>query len=332
MNILIVKYGALGDVVRTSYFLKPLSEKYPDAGIYWLTSKNSKELLIYNPYITFLTDNINELKEVYFDWVISLDDESEILSKINLLKFNKITGAYLDENNNHKYTKDAELWFDMGIISKFGKEKADELKKKNQLTHDEIFSEILNINNIQPCFFNSFAIENRIKIQFSNEYFHIGINSGAGKRWPSKSMNTSEVVNLINHLCNLRIKNKNVFIHLLGGNDEQERNKLIKQNATRCKFIDIVETSHSLLEFAAVIKYCDYIITSDSLALHFAISQGIPNLSFYAPTSANEINTFGTGIKVLTLSEDYCSYKPDCDNSSITAERIINAFKKHILI
>jgi len=74
----------------------------------------------------------------------------------------------------------------------------------------------------------------------------------------------------------------------------------------------------------------NYVISSDSLALHLAISQGIPNLSFYAPTSANEIDTFGTGIKVKSLSKDYCSYRPDADNSSITAIRIYKAFCLHM--
>ncbi len=100
--------------------------------------------------------------------------------------------------------------------------------------------------------------------------------------------------------------------------------------AVRKKKIICEDTEQSILIFASVIKACDYIITSDSLALHLAIAQKIPNLSFYAPTSAAEIDTFGTGVKVISTSEDYCSYKPDADNSTITNDRILKALKKHL--
>jgi heptosyltransferase II len=51
-------------------------------------------------------------------------------------------------------------------------------------------------------------------------------------------------------------------------------------------------------------------------------------LSFYAPTSAVEIETFGLGVKVISTSPDYCNYQRDADNSSITATRIMAAFEQ----
>ncbi len=331
MIILIVKFGAFGDVVRTSYFLKPLLDKYTNAKIYWITSTKSKDLLIHNPFIFYLTDKFSELKNIFFDWIISLDDEFEILSGLKEIKSMKITGAYINDNNTVNYSTDSALWFDMGLISKYGKEKADRLKKHNKLSHSEIFSKILKIENIKPYFFNSKQIEYEVKSNFANNYYHIGINSGAGKRWPSKSMTITEVVKLIKYLCSQKVNNKQVFINLLGGEDENERNKIILELTDKCKYIRILDTSKSLLNFAAVIKCCDYIISSDSLALHLAISQGVKNLSFYAPTSASEIDVFGTGVKVISTSNDYCNYKSECDNSSITAERVIKSFNNHFL-
>lgn len=82
----------------------------------------------------------------------------------------------------------------------------------------------------------------------------------------------------------------------------------------------------SVLDFAAHVKALAFLITSESLALHLAISQSVPSLSFYAPTSAAEIGTFGRGIKVCSTTHDYCSYRPDADNSTITAERLWEAF------
>ena len=68
------------------------------------------------------------------------------------------------------------------------------------------------------------------------------------------------------------------------------------------------------------------IFSSDSLGMHLAIAQRVPSVSFFAPTSADEINTFGFGEKVVSLSADYCSYRPDADNTSLTGERLMEAF------
>ena len=85
MKILIVKYGALGDVVRTSYILRGIVEKYSNVSITWLTSKVAKDLLRFNHNIdNILTEDCN-FKKVFdeeFDLVLSLDDELEILKKI----------------------------------------------------------------------------------------------------------------------------------------------------------------------------------------------------------------------------------------------------------
>ena len=52
-NILIVKHGALGDVVRTSYFANSL--KYEKkVKIYWLTSPHCLDLLNCNPNIDYI--------------------------------------------------------------------------------------------------------------------------------------------------------------------------------------------------------------------------------------------------------------------------------------
>lgn len=331
MKILIIKFGALGDVVRTTYFLMPLKHKYVDSQIYWFTAKSSMELLKFNPFIFKSTYNYEDLIGIKFDWVISLDDEYEVLLHLNKIQYSKITGSYINSEGKASYTIDSSIWFDMGLLSKYGKQRADELKKKNKLNHTQIFANIfgVSVNDVKPVFYNSALLEKETKILFNDKYFHIGINSGAGNRWRNKEMNLSEVIKLINILKELNINNKKVFIHLLGGEKELTRNNEILKYFSNDN-VDIQQTTESVLKFAAVIKFCNYLITSDTLALHLAIAQKIPNLSFFAPTSATEIDTFGSGVKVISTSGDYCNYSSDCDNSSITAIRVYNALKKHI--
>ena len=326
MKILIVKFGALGDVVRTSYFLPGLIKKYSDPEIYWYTSSSSIPLLSSNKYIKKLITN-KDANYVFatnnFDYVISLDDEKAILEK--LLRFNIFVdvGAYIDsENGNITYTSNSSAWFDMGLLSKFGKKTADILKKNNQMEHNQIFESILGIRIDRPYFFT----DRNIKVEdfkLSTSNFNIGLNCGAGGRWQNKRLPIKEAVSLINRLNSATINKKEIKIFLLGGEAEIELNRSIKG---MCKS-DVIDTGskHSLKQFAKIISMLDLIVTSDSLALHLSIAQGIPSVSFFAPTSAAEIGLFGNGAKVMSLSKDYCSYTSDADNLSITSDRIIDS-------
>ncbi|MCL5023589.1 MAG: hypothetical protein M1497_09535 [Nitrospirae bacterium] len=330
MNILILKVGALGDVVRTSYILPGLHRKYDSPKIWWLTSSASFDLLRFNPYISELlvAEMPRNLSQTMFDLVISLDDEVELLSLLDGVRYREIIGAYLKEGKP-VYTDSAEVWFDMGLISRFGKTRADELKKLNRREHNQIFASMFGIEIKEPAFFNSPLIEKAMARRFGGNYFSIGINSGAGSRWQSKELLFQETVALIRKLLSLEVSGRKTAVYLLGGKEEEERHRRIRSIISSERLFD-AGNGNSLLEFAAIIKACDYVIASDSLAVHLAISQKVKNLSFFAPTSAAEIGTFGTGVKVISLSPDYCSYSKDVDNSTITAERILAKMMTHL--
>ena len=66
-------------------------------------------------------------------------------------------------------------------------------------------------------------------------------------------------------------------------------------------------------------------LTSDSLALHLGLAMEVPTVSFFAPTSAPEIDLFGLGEKVASTAPDYCSYRRDVDRSTLTVERLLDA-------
>jgi heptosyltransferase-2 len=330
-NILIVKYGALGDVVRTSYILKGLCNKYRNARIFWLTAERSLDVLRFNPMIFALATpgpQLAALQNTLFDLVISLDDEIEILKTIDQLNYQKLVGACL-VGGSPTYTPEAAEWFDMGLISRLGKQRADQLKRENHREHNEILASMLEIDIDEPAFYNSALIEARMATRFDRRFFNIGLNSGAGGRWQSKELPIGETVELIEKLLELEILGNRSRVHLLGGEDELERHCEIMARVASDRLHD-TGNDNTLLEFAALVRQCDYLITSDSLALHLAISQQVHNLSFYAPTSAAEIGTFDTGVKVLSSAADYCSYRPDADNSSITADRILAAMHEHL--
>lgn len=331
-KILIVKFGALGDVIRTTFFLAGLKKK--NFSIYFLTANSSSELLRHNPYIDciVLPDlNLSVIYEHEFEHVYSLDDEKEILNLVRKVTTQNYTGAFLATDGVSRYTSNSATWFDMGLLSRHGKDTADRLKKSNQLTHAEIFQTIFKTKPSAE-FFNAPHIEEQIKtyldsLVHNDKIIKIGINSGAGGRWESKALPITQVIKLIKLI--LAIPDDRIHVYLFGGAQELDRHQAVTQAIINKRLID-TGNHHQLLEFAALIKHMDYLISSDSLALHLAIAQKVKNLSFYAPTSAVEIETFGTGVKVISNSPDYCDYKKETRQNDLTAEKIFATFQSWI--
>lgn len=328
MKVLIVKHGAFGDVVRTNYLVTAFCKKFNPI-LHWFTKDKSIDLITNSKYITNIYTHINQLDN-YYDKIFSLDDELSILKSIKDIKYGEIIGAYLDGLGSIKYSRNTSEWFDMGIISKYGLTHANFLKKNNKKTHCEIFKKIFKIDDVVPIFFGDKVAELKWKKKRINDFFYLCINPFAGQRWPSKELNEQEYSKLITLLDNFftyKLNQKIIFV-LLSDKDNMHRCNILKKISDK---IEIWNTSNSLIDAAAAVKACDAVITSDSLILHLAISQKITNLSFYSPTSANEINTFGNGYKIKSLDNDYCSYNKNANNKSITAERLFNEFVKNII-
>ena len=138
MNVLIIKLGASGDVVRTTTLLRRLSGR-----ITWLIeAKNTvlregvKENLKCGSW-----EQRDQTKGTLYDLVINLEDTQEIGSFLKLLEYKQLFGAYLDSGNSLRYTDDSRPWFDLGILSRYGQRQADQLKYENRRTYQELIFE-----------------------------------------------------------------------------------------------------------------------------------------------------------------------------------------------
>ncbi len=330
MHILIIKQGALGDVVRTSYFAKSLREKHGSAlRLSWLTAPSSLPLLRFNKHIDDLWTLFSECEPFRFDRIFSLDDELETVTAVARLKASRITGAVLGPDGTRTYTADSAAWFDMGIVSKFGKERADALKAANQRGHAEIFSEIFEVPAVQPSFWGDPALEAWAETWLPVDSVNIGINVFAGGRWPSKQLQEQEFMNLIRGLLKMEtLSGRPIRITLIGAGEDRAKNAAVAERIGDPR-VRVADTDDAILRAAALVGKLDYLISSDSLALHLGIAQRVPFLAFFSPTSAAEIDDFDLGVKVWSTAPDYCSYRANADNSTITAGRLLGAFEEH---
>ncbi len=314
MNILIIKLGALGDVLRTTSILRGLKKKYKNCKISWLTQKISSELLENNDLIdNICTDSKNLGK---FDLVISLDEDAcDIATKI---KKEKLIGCYLNDEKK-VYTSNSVTWFDMSLISRFGKEKANELKKSNTKTFQNHLSNMLDVES-GGYVFNLTKEEKDFSLKFVKKHnlqgTVIGLNTGAGKRWELKKISINKTVELAERL----VKELNIQVILFGGLEEKERNKEILKKSN----VEIIDAGcdNTVRNFAALINLCNIIVTSDTLAMHFGISLKKKIVTFFGPTSAAEIDLYGKGKKIIANSDCYCCYKKKTEDGISCIDKI----------
>jgi heptosyltransferase-2 len=329
MHLLIVKKGALGDVVRTSYFAKALKDRWgSELRLSWITAPSSVDLLRLNPHVDDLWLEFAAAKPYRFDRIYSLDDEIDTLEGVAALTTGAITGAFL-ENGRPTYTQDTAEWFDMGLLSRFGKNRGDELKRLNQRSHAQIFADIFEVERVTPEFYVDDACRHWAREILPPAARRVGINPYSGGRWPSKELRPNELRRLIDRI----LEGSSPFgpdttIVLLGAAGDFTKNKNLVAERGEPRLIAAF-TDESVQHLAAAAGALDYLITSDSLALHLGVAQGIPLTAFFSPTSAAEIDDWDIATKVLSTAPDYCSYRKDADNSTISAERIIEAIEQN---
>lgn len=327
-EIVVIKLGALGDIVRTSYLMAAYAQAN-NSRVTWITRRNGVDLLRFNPHVHRILTLEDDVMPTKADVVVSLDDEQEALLIGKAIATQRRIGAFLSDEGAIGYTDSARPWFDMGLISRFGKTRADELKKLNARSHAEIFSEILGIKDVKPFFHGDPQQAQHWRERREGVTKVVGFNLFAGQRWPAKELPEAESVKLLASVDRyLSAQGYPYKLIVFSDQTHLERFNHLKSHVAA---LELWDTGQSTLAFAAAVAACDYIVSTDSLGLHLAIAQRVPNLSFYAPTSAVEIDTFGLGVKVVSTSPDYCTYRRNVDNSTLTAERIFAAWEAHVL-
>ncbi len=329
-EILIVKLGAMGDVLRTTFILEGLKEKYKNSSISWLADKKNADVLNGNKYISEIIVNDNKVFEklvsVKYDIVINLDLSPESLSFTKAAFSKKIIGYYLDKNRKIIGSNDyAKKWL---LTSAY-----DNLKKENQNTYQYWMSKICELKRdnyeiIVPiskqALFKAQKLKNSLNLNNSKV---IGINPGAGKRWIMKKWRIEKYIKLIQILS---LKGHKVL--LLGGkDDEDEINLILKQ---KIKNVFSSGTDNSVQEFFAMVKLCDVVVCGDTMAMHAALGLKKNVVAIFGPTSYNEIEMYDRGTKVVSM-ECNCCYLPDCSKKikcmdKVSVENVLEALETYI--
>ncbi len=321
--ILIIKFGATGDVLRTTTILHGLKREYPQAHITWIVEdKRSFDLLKNNQFINNLVSyeaiRLIPFKDEKFDLLISLDEDPHALALASATNAKEKLGYGLDEQGQIKaFNPESQYAFQLRI--------SDDLKfRKNQKTYQQIIFEMARLHYKRDPYI--LAIDRRDKTYaeqilknfgVAHGELVIGLNTGAGPRFAFKSWTVKGYLGLV-HRLKEQLKCK---IMLLGGPEEEQKNREI---VNQCKDLVLAPgTHHSITQFAALVDQCHLIVSGDTVGMHIGIALKKSVIAIFGPTCPQEIDLYDRGIKIVSPIECAPCYKNFCDFKVTCMDKIL---------
>ncbi len=271
MKILIIKLGALGDVVRTTPLLRVLKGE-----ITWITQKSALPLLEGNPYIQRIieSEESSQIIGERFQLVLNLEESLSACELVNQIDAKEMVGPYLS-NDAIQYTDSSREWFDMSLISSLGKKKANQKKWENRRTYQEIFFKMIGKEfKGEEYILPEQGKKGTVPLGTVPFFPTLGLEPRSGDRWTEKR-----------------------WIHF-----PKFKEILLKEKIPLIEF----EQYPSLKQFIQKISTTSTVITTDSLALHLALGLQKKVVALFTCTSPHELYGYNRTTKVISpLLEKY---------------------------
>jgi len=332
IRILIIKLGAMGDVLRTTSILPTLGQHFENPHLTWITRKESLDLLEKNPFLDSVLETSGEglarLQTETFDLVINPETSKESAALASMAKGKRKKGFGLSPKGFvYPFDSRAEELFTLGLF--------DDVKKRNKKTYEQLVCSLSGIPyQPTPPIFCLSGDEERDGQEFLTgknlrKRPVVGMNTGGGTRWPLKRWTTEGFIQLGKKLT----RQLGAQVLLFGGHSELEINETISSRLGK-RVID-AGCFNSSRRFAALLNLCDVIVTGDSLALHIGLALHKRMVVLIGPTSAAEIDLYGMGNKITAEMDCLCCYRQVCDRSpncmeSISVETVFQSVKEQL--
>jgi len=314
-KILIIKLGAIGDVIRTTPLLSKIRTEYPNAHITWLTySPDILSKTWVDRILNVSVENLELLKNINFDWLINLDKDGIAISLANSITAKKKSGFTIDEFGHAKPigAKAEEHKWLTGLF--------DDLNKQNTKHYVQEIFEICGYEfNGEEYILEVGPSEHNWNIDKTKNV--IGLNTGCGGRWTSRLWPTDYWIKLAKELM---LNGYEVI--LLGGEQEDVKNKFI-QKESGAKYFGF----YPLKTFMSLMNNCNTIVSAVTMAMHLAIGLKKNLILFNNIFNKNEFYLYGRGEILEPDFECGCYFSPICPNDCMQylyPEKVFEAVKK----
>lgn len=337
-NVVIAKYLGLGSIVRSQVIIEDIKTVFPNAKIYYLTSKKNKAIfdIIRNVDKVFTIDDagiismafstfnlIKNLLKIKVDIFMDLEVYSRYSTCISIMSCAR---------NRYGFFRHDIHWH-IGVYTHM-------LYFNNQKNISEIYLQLSKYltrsdNNYKSFPSFNFREDNKKEVE---DYFlknlkrkekdlYIGINANASELALERRYPPAYFTELIENLLNI----KNVYIFLIGSPSERqylEKEIYNKLNAKNRDKVFLTAGLFSLNGSIYLLSKFDLFITTDSGPLHFAYAQNINIISIWGTGSYWHYGYMNYDKEYFLMANIYCSpclyltVKPPCRGHNICLQKI----------
>lgn len=294
-RILIIKLGAIGDVIRTTPLVTRYKKIYPNAKFTWITL--SPDILPKNEIHEILklnTETVLYVQNTDWDIAINLDKEKEASGLLHAVKAKEKYGFTLTAGVSQPVNTLAEHKFLTGLF--------DDLSKANTKNYCTEIFEICGLNYEGE----SYLLDNHASAGYvwdlKKGVTTIGLNTGCGDRWTTRLWSIGKWVELAKSL-----QDKGYQVILLGGSQEDERNKEIQKES------GALYLGHFPLgQFINLIDQCDLVVTQVTMGMHLTLGLQKKIVLMNNIFNPHEFDLFGKGKIVQPPKSCKCYYRGSC--------------------
>jgi ADP-heptose:LPS heptosyltransferase len=295
-EILIIKLGATGDVIRTTPLLRRLRADFPHSRIWWITESPDVIPSLVDVVLPWTLGSTTLLRGLRFDLVYSLDKDPHACALATELWAETVKGFVISNNAVTPADDDAQQKFLTGLF--------DDLSKANTKSYPQELFELCGfpfqgeryVVDVDPDATRAWELDRSRPI--------IGLNTGSGDRWTSRQWSEGQWEELTRSLIEAGRE-----VVLLGGPAEHERNTVLAK-ATGARYFGTMP----LPKFATLVNACDVVVTGVTMALHLAIGCERRIVLLNNIFNRHEFDLYGLGEIIEPARPCQCYFRPVCVN------------------
>jgi len=312
-RVLIIKLGAIGDVIRTTPLLHKITSVFPQAQIWWLTLTPDVVPRLVDVVLPFTVQSLATLSATSFDILYNLDKDKEACALAASIQATLKKGFILRDGKPAPIDGDAAPKYLTGVF--------DDLNKDNTRSYPQEIFDVCGFTFSGEEYVLDRPADKAYTWKLPKRKKVVGLNTGCGGRWVSRLWAEKNWVALAR-----KLKRAGYVPLLLGGQQEHGKNKRMAKQSGAAYF-----GHFPLQQFIDEVDHCDLVVTAVTMAMHITIGLHKKIVLFNNIFNRNEFELYGRGEILEPDVPCTCFFSPVCPNDCmqhISPDRVFASVRR----